>query len=668
MSNRGVSPFNIEARGSRYRHDIDGLRAVAILPVLLVHAHVSGFGGGYVGVDVFFVISGYLITGIVAREVREGRFSLSRFYERRVRRIFPALIMMLAAVAVAAYLSLLPEQLEDLSRSFSATTLFGSNIFFYRGLGYFDGSSDLKPLLHTWSLGVEEQFYIFFPLYLAVAFRLFRARIVAITALVAVASLAFAVWATVHHPKAAFYLAPFRAHELLLGALVSLGAFPPLSRAWMRHTLSLAGVGMIVWAVVGYSIDTSFPGLYALVPCVGAALVIHAGVLAPSAAGRLLSWRPLVLVGLISYSLYLWHWPLLVFARIWLMRELDWRETAGVIAAAIILSVLSWRYIEGPFRRLGGALATRRQLFAVAGVAMVGCLAFGRLTLDGAPWRFAAAPQDIADLSIKNVVACVSPSAFHTGRDTCIMGDGEAKPLRFVVWGDSHALALFTAIDAVEKEKGKAGRFFGLSGCPPVLDVRKVQGHGASDRDADCMDANDAAFRVIVQDPGLDEVLMVARWPYYFSGRGFGEDSEHRVRLFDRTGKRPLSEREIEDRAARTIAAILAAGKAVRLIETVPEFTADAATSCGRAMLFGGELSRFDQPRAGIEERDVSLRRLAARFASDRRFTFVATHDLFCSAQVCRFHLNGRPLYTDNNHIGPLANPLLMARISSSLD
>src|SRR5271170_3095038 len=313
MTMTNPSPVN----RPRYRPEIDGLRALAILPVLLFHYRVSPFRGGFVGVDVFFVISGYLITQLIEAERREGRFSIARFYERRVRRIFPALFVMLTAATIAAAFILFPVDLVRYANSLLATAGFAANFEFWREAGYFDVAAAEKPLLHLWSIAVEEQFYLVFPALLL----LFQSRRVAITLAIFVLSFAFAVWGVIHAPSAAFYLLPGRAWELMLGALLALHAVPFIERRWIREALAVTGIALIAIAVFGYSKDTPFPGAAALLPCLGAALVIYSSVPGITSASAVLSLPPLVFVGRISYSLYLWHWPLYVFARYFSFRD-----------------------------------------------------------------------------------------------------------------------------------------------------------------------------------------------------------------------------------------------------------------------------------------------------------------------------------------------------------
>jgi peptidoglycan/LPS O-acetylase OafA/YrhL len=331
----------------KYRAEIDGLRCVAVVPVVLFHAGLSMFAGGYVGVDIFFVISGYLITTILYREALQGRLSIRRFYDRRVRRIIPALLLVTAFSTIVSLLIMLPTQLEDYGKSVVAVNLFVSNILFWRESGYFAGAAELKPMLHTWSLAVEEQFYIVFPLVIALLVP--RLRILALVGLIAfvtLASFALSDFAATWKPVANFYLAPTRAWELLVGALCAfyLHHKGQQSNEW----LALAGVIAIALSIVMLDDLTPFPSRFALPAVLGTALIIvYAS--KETWTARALSLKPLVYIGLISYSAYLWHQPLLAFARL----QMEHPPTLLLVVLGIAsfpMAFLSWRYVEQPFR------------------------------------------------------------------------------------------------------------------------------------------------------------------------------------------------------------------------------------------------------------------------------------------------------------------------------
>ena len=329
------------------------MRALAVVPVILFHAGYAQFGGGFVGVDVFFVISGYLITSIIAAELQAGRFSLLVFYERRARRILPALFFVLLACLPLAWIWLTPEEMTAFSRSLVAVPLFASNFLFWQQSGYFDTASELKPLLHTWSLAVEEQYYLLFPLLLMAVWKGGRRWVQGTLVVGALASLALAVWGVGRAPSAAFFLLPTRAWELLLGSCTALLLMqrPPASfTPRLAQGGSLAGLAMLLYAIFAFDKYTPFPGLHALVPTVGAALLIVFA--SPhNLAGRLLGTRLFVGIGLVSYSAYLWHQPVFAFARYGSPVYPNGLAFIGLIALTFVLAGLTWKFIEAPFRQ-----------------------------------------------------------------------------------------------------------------------------------------------------------------------------------------------------------------------------------------------------------------------------------------------------------------------------
>jgi len=457
-----------------YRREIDGLRAVAVLPVILFHAGFGAFRGGYVGVDVFFVISGYLITGIILGEREAGTFSLLRFYERRVRRILPALFTVMGACLLPAWLWMMPGKLEDFGESLMAVVLFVSNLLFWHESDYFGPEAEEKPLLHTWSLAVEEQYYVVYPLTIMLLWFLGRRRLGIALSVAALASLALSEWAWRHYPAANFYLAPTRAWELLIGGLVAFagsGYRGLLAHEAVRQAASAAGLAMIACAVFLFDAATAVPGLPALLPAAGTALVIaFAG--PATLTGRLLSAAPLVGLGLISYSAYLWHQPLFAFARLRSPNELSTVFYLGLIGATLGLAWLSWKYVELPFR--DRQRMTRATVFKAAALASVLMFCAG-LALDlskGARSRYNAEQREVLSLLKYPRLGQI----YQTG--TCQIGEDKAhaphcyegilgKKAGVLVWGDSHAASLhfglFMALGDVPRAHMTA------AGCPPLI-------------------------------------------------------------------------------------------------------------------------------------------------------------------------------------------------------
>ena len=322
----------------KYRPDIDGLRAIAVLAVLFYHVRTGAVHGGFVGVDVFFVISGYLITGIIHNDVVAGRFSIRRFYDRRIRRIFPALFAVLFATTVAGAAFLLPSEFATYANSLAATTLFASNIYFAAHAGYFAPGALNTPLLHTWSLAVEEQFYLLFPIALALAYKYFPKRLRLTVALCCILSFVVSAYGVAIDPQRTFFSSLARAWELLLGSLLALNAFPQVRSAAVKEAAATLGIVAIVACAIFYSDATPFPGISALIPTAGTALIIWSGVNTVTRVTALLSLRPVVFVGLISYSLYLWHWPMIVFTRLAIDHGLSKADKLFVICASLALA------------------------------------------------------------------------------------------------------------------------------------------------------------------------------------------------------------------------------------------------------------------------------------------------------------------------------------------
>lgn len=347
-----------------YRREIDGLRALAVIPVILFHAGFEIFRGGFVGVDVFFVISGYLITSILLSEKETGTFSLLKFYERRARRILPALFVVMVTSVFFAWIWLLPRDMKDFAGSLAAVSIFSSNIFFWNASGYFDTVAELKPLLHTWSLAVEEQYYLLFPIFLMATWRLGKKSIVSALIVIFLVSLIMAQVNVYKYPAATFYLLPTRAWELLMGALVAFYLFGNTDRSpsqLTRQAGATVGCLLIVFSAMYYDRYTPFPSLYALVPTIGASLIILYA--APSTImGKLLGSRVFVGIGLASYSAYLWHQPLFAFARYRISPDLNLVAVSTLLLLTAILAYLSWRFIETPFRK-ARAFNSKRVLY-----------------------------------------------------------------------------------------------------------------------------------------------------------------------------------------------------------------------------------------------------------------------------------------------------------------
>jgi peptidoglycan/LPS O-acetylase OafA/YrhL len=650
--------------GPRYRPDIDGLRALAILPVLLFHYRVPGFSGGFVGVDVFFVISGYLIAGLIAGEMREGRFSILKFYERRIRRIFPALFALLAATTAAAWFILFPSDFARYARSLFATAFFASNFEFWRELGYFDVAAAQKPLLHLWSIAVEEQFYLLFPPILMLVAGSSRRRALATVCAILAASFAFSLWSVDHAPSFAFYMLPARAWELMLGAVLAIGAFAPPRARLLREALATAGVVCIGWSVSRFTPALPFPGAGALLPCVGAALVIHAGQ-SRTGVNAILSTKPFVFIGLISYSLYLWHWPLFVFARDILGRDLQAWETAALMATAFALAALSWRYIERPFRArsfqpprwklFGGALA--------AIVLTAGCA--GAVMADrGVPQRFPADVQRLLaglhDVDPRAVTCFGMTGADVRAGRLCRIGDLAAKTPSFVLWGDSHAGSIIPAIDAIAKREHRSGIFAATDSCPPLLGVTRSDAWK-------CKDFNDAVIELATR-PEIRDVILDARWAKNADGTSYGDEPPGRILLIDDMGRGttgPSTNAVFLRGLTRTVEALSDAKKKVILVGSAPEI-GWAVPIVLAQMRLRGDNRAMDLPLATHlrRQRTVMMDFVLMRIRYGARVVDPAA--VLCDDAVCHVMLNGIPLYRDEHHLSAAAARLLIPILSQA--
>jgi peptidoglycan/LPS O-acetylase OafA/YrhL len=520
---------------SHYRPDIDGLRAIAVLSVVAYHAFPRVARGGFTGVDVFFVISGYLISGLILEDLHRGRFSFRRFYARRFRRIFPALIVVLAAGLMYGAVALAPDEFRELGKQAAAGAGFSSNLLQWSQAGYFDQKATSKPLLHLWSLGVEEQFYFAWPIILVMLHGRAR-RFAYVCGSLLLLSFALNLWLTRSSPSAAFYLPLPRFWELLCGSLLA-------HAAWSRRVESdggdardpahgargagdwraVAGVAMILGGFFWIDAERAFPGWWALLPAVGTTLLISA----PQARlnRKLLSWAPLVFVGLISYPLYLWHWVLLTFARIANFGE---DPARGVRFAAIALSaVLAWLtywWVEKPIRFSGHRDAIPRGLIASMAVC---ALAGGVIYMtDGFAFRYPAQIRSLAafhyeqerdsyETSYRGEECLLSAhETFADWSPRCVDAAAGAAPL-VALWGDSHAASLYPGLKAEQKQRGFRIAQFTASACPPVLGLK-------SERRRYCEAFNNAVLGQL-QALKPDVVILEAHWALYAGENGWPE-------------------------------------------------------------------------------------------------------------------------------------------------
>lgn len=495
----------------KYRPDIDGLRALAVLPVALYHAHFPGISGGFVGVDIFFVISGYLICSLITAELASSNFSIVRFYERRCRRILPALLAMLAVVTSVAAFVLLPPDMLSFCRSLLASTVFVSNIYFWKNANYFDGASEFKPLLHTWSLGVEEQFYIIVPLILFAVAKWSKSRYTPWLLSLSTISLALGIWAETHAPSANFYLLPTRFWELALGALAAISMPTGVISRAAREIIGAVGISLIIYSLTMLTDETPFPGLNALFPCLGAAALLYAGGYGKTILFTFLSTKPLVFIGKISYSLYLWHWPLLALARYQAGRELTVLETSIALLASLIIAVASWRYVEIPFRK-NTISFNSRFIFAGSGISMILVAIIGVAGISSQ--GFAVRYPNFAVKAISGVERYNGNKCFLNENQSVNDWQGNKCLLTHIngptvlLWGDSFAAHYAPGI--VDEAKYLSANYlqYTSSSCPPIFDYY-------SGSVPNCRAFNDNVPKILAQYK-ISTVVMSGRWESEF--------------------------------------------------------------------------------------------------------------------------------------------------------
>ncbi len=636
-------------RGAGYRPDIDGLRAIAVLSVVLYHLNLPLVPGGYVGVDVFFVISGFLITRNIVGEVHEGRFSLRAFYLRRIRRIAPAFLVMSAVTMVIGALVLLPSDLRTLGATTGAASLSVSNVFFWKTLdvGYFAATSDDSPLLHTWSLGVEEQFYFLWPLTIILLSRKIigsEGRIVALGTVILIASTVLAELTLAQHPKFAYFLLPTRAGELMVGALLAFraGARGPWSMR-VPHLLTFGGrsswelVGVLGLALVGLAVtrldDSSpFPGVNSLAPTFGAGMIIWAGAHDARVVTRLLGSRPMVAIGLISYSLYLWHWPVLAFFR-YFWTNLDLAQTLAAGALITCLSVASYLFVEVPARNWRPS--TRKQVFGLY-VIPVGVLLSVSLVvvstngLRNLIERSSDFQARLAALDEATRPAYAFPYNCQLGsfdaqilsRDTCVIGGDGSTPVDdgVLLWGDSNAAHYIGILGAVAQANALSFRNASFSTCPPVF--AGVWGSGKYKEGC-------TPFRALV------EAAIKAR-TYRTIVLG-GQWSVH--------DKNPAFREAI----ATTVSSMTQLGIRVVILGQVPIFPAYNRACEARAIRVHVDCEeRVTLPNRGDYEIDAFLANLADGNSDVR---FLTARDLVCDPSTCRPYLADSPVYYNASHL-----------------
>ena len=601
----------------RYRADIDGLRAIAVLAVVAFH---SGFErlapGGFVGVDIFFVISGFLITKIIYHDIDRKTYSVARFYTRRALRILPALSVMFLACWICGVFIYFPAELHHLSTSLIAASLFVSNVNLYFTSNYFAQSADINPVLHTWSLAVEEQFYILFPVVVWSLKRLsVQNRRIALAGLTVLSLVAASVMVHVDS-SAAFYLVQYRAWELLMGALLSVEAVPAIRNSIVAEGVGIVGLLLIAGAMLMLDKTSLFPGLSALAPCVGAAALIHAGTDRQTVASRLLGLAPLRFIGLISYSLYLWHWPVIVFGSL-LHQPRGVLDKATLVVISIVLAAASWRFVERPFRRHDLRSTSTRTLSLSAAVVGLTCAFALMLNGVGASlWSFpklASSYLALADYDPNagfRVGSCFLTSEYSRfdmfKKDECLHLSKERKNV--LILGDSHAADLRVGYDDVFSDVNIMQAT--ASGCRPVLPLSGEKR---------CVDLDSFVMNDFLKQHRVDEVVLSGRW----------ELADVQKALATASFLRPL------------VGHVIVSGPAVEYSQPLPRILASAAAR-------GLDLETYAAQFRRVEPREVDD--AFKRQVWPEGVSYVSLYSAMCAKACLALANDGLPIQFDYGH------------------
>lgn len=635
-----------------YRREIDGLRALAVLPVILFHAGFETFSGGFVGVDVFFVISGYLITTIILAELEQGKFSIVNFYERRARRILPALFLVKLVCIPFAWFWLPASDMKDFAQSLVATAVFASNFLFSHESGYFGKAAELKPLLHTWSLAVEEQFYLLFPLFLMLLWKLGKRWILVTLGLVFLASLAAAQWGAYAKSAAAFYLLPTRGWELLIGAFAAFYLGQANRRKFGKGLSEVAGwlgLALIMYAVFAFSKTTPFPGFYALVPTIGTLLIILFAT-QQTAIGKFVGHKVFVGIGLVSYSAYLWHQPLFAFGK---HSGFASSQSSLVWLSFIALSLafLSWKFVEKPFKSEGKVSRLKVFTFAI----------FGSFVFIGIGF-FGHSKNGFADYNIKG------PASFP-----------KITSANFIVLGDSHGGHLIPGISSATT--GSVSNYTS-GGCIPF---RNVDRYDSRFMPGECVNKINSWLDIVVKEDPKAVIILSSMGPVYLDGVPFNGKDYARV---EGLGVELITDKSIKDRykifeiGLRDTLGELATLKNATIVFAIdiPELGIDHGCSrIGKKLLLGSlvvedyieiaDPSKCFVARSDYDTRVSSYKKLVRSVLADFPDVLIFDPtDFFCDREICSgYDPKFGFLYRDADHLNDLGSRFYAEVLINSL-
>ncbi len=661
----------------KYKPEIDGLRAVAVLAVILFHAGVD-LPGGFVGVDIFYVISGFLITKIIVIALHQGSFSFVEFYARRVKRLLPAALLMMLVTLAFGYWMLAPDKYVELAKATIYASLFLANVWFSMRSGYFDQSTEISPLVHMWSLAVEEQFYLLFPLLLVLSYRVLRLRgIFILTAMVFVFSLSLSVLASSRYPNFSFYLLPTRAWELAVGGMLVFLSLGRCRNAAVSNVSFLVGSALIVYGLLFVGPDQPYPGWRALFPVIGAALLIvsvHSG---ETIGTRLLKWPPLVLIGKFSYSAYLWHWPIVVYYRIYVSeREFAQYEVAALVLVSIGAGYLSWRFVEEKFRYW-------RQLplrtLAIGNLAMA-CTVVAALVVHAAhgfPTRFTDSAKAISDAKAMWSWSCTEERRLFPGLDQsfCVVGEPwDGARVKGLIWGDSHSLHWAPVFHQLARDRGMS-LIIAPENCPPYLgsgDVREDYPRFPRFTE-DCTLRHRLTLAWLADNSDVRLIVMAAAWSGHVRMLYTDDVRDNLQASAELTERSGAVGAVLSAQALRaTLASIDLKNRHVLLLGEVPRPNRNL-NDCALAEL--GLLLRAtcehpyrnldaEQIREWHRHSDQALSEVASSFT---QVDVILPVLVMCAERHCPTYLNGELLYMDGNHVRRNLSPETIRQLAETL-
>jgi len=656
----------------KYRPDIDGLRAFAIILVLLFHAFPESVKGGFIGVDVFFVISGYLISNIIFRNLENENFNFTDFYIRRIRRIFPALIFVLICTTLFGWFSLMPNEYWQFGKHLIGGAGFASNFILLEESGYFDQLSNAKPLLHLWSLGIEEQFYIFWPLILFIGWKK-KINLLFITLGLLASSFLLSIWGSSHNAISTFYSPQTRFWELLVGAVLAFRfsdkpSFLSLFKNCDRNYLALGGLILIVLGLAFIKKGVGFPGWWAILPTLGTAFILLAGKKA-YLNRKVFSNKVLVWVGCISFPLYLWHWPILSF--MWIINNGTPSVLARVmgILLSILLAAFTYKFIESPFRFglhskiKASLLVCLMLLVGVMGVFLYKNSGFtNRTTIQDALKNQEGLIHDVSSHNKENCSSSQRYPYAKLNKDFfCMESASDNALLSSVIVGDSHAYPMYFGFyDYLVKQKKEKLILLGAPGCPPFLDIESFE-QGEKDF---CGNLMNTILSRVANDPSIKTIILVNRAPLYITRIGVGEVDIHNRVLKRAFAKNPESNSEAYRLALETtIKYLIQYGKNIIFVFPPPELGFEPSR-CIRARPFswkGGNLSNCGISYQNYVDRVIESKKIViGAITNHSSITFVEPADTLCDFQNCYVYKVDKFMYSDNNHLSPSGAKLVI--------